>query len=396
MKQNMNTINLNNSSFPDFDICIENSFPSPCFIVSEEKLLDNLKILDGVQKKTGCKILLALKGFAMFSVFPLIKKTLHGVCASSPHEARLGREEFGGEVHAFAAAYSESDIRELVKYCDHIIFNSFNQWRKYQRLIEKSRRRIECGIRVNPEHREVEIELYDPCAEKSRLGVRRSQLEKESLDGISGLHFHNLCEKNADSLQRTLEAFEAKFADFIPKMQWINFGGGHHITREDYDVGLLCELIREFREKYGVDVYLEPGEAVALNAGVLVTTVLDVINNEMDIAILDVSAVCHMPDVLEMPYRPNIIGADLPGKKKHTFRLAGLSCLAGDIIGDYSFDKTLKPGDKLVFLDMAHYSMVKTTTFNGIKLPSIALIRKNKKFEVIREFGYNDFKSRLS
>ena len=371
--------------------------PTPCFVLDEAALKRNLSILASVQDRTGCRILLALKGFAMFSVFPLIRKTLFGVCASSPHEARLGREEFGGEVHTFAAAYSDTDMRQILAVSDHVVFNSFAQWERFRSMVRASDRLVSCGIRVNPAHSEVEIPIYDPCAPCSRLGVLREQFEGQSLEGISGLHFHTLCEKNSDALERTLERFEDQFKKYIPQMKWINFGGGHHITRPDYDVNRLCRLISNFKSKYGKVVYLEPGEAVALNAGYLVGSVLDIVHNEMNIAILDTSAATHMPDVLEMPYRPDIIGAGQPAEKSHTYRLAGLSCLAGDIIGDYSFDRPLAPGNKLVFCDMAHYSMVKTNTFNGIQLPSIAIYQpETDNFSIIREFGYADFKGRLS
>jgi carboxynorspermidine decarboxylase len=371
--------------------------PTPCFVLDETALKRNLSILSSVKDRTGCRILLALKGFAMFSEFPLIRQALNGVCASSPHEARLGREEFGGEVHTFAAAYSEDDFHQIIALSDHISFNSFNQWHRFKSMVRQAGRDIACGIRVNPVHSEVEIPIYDPCAPFSRLGVLNHQFEGQSLDGISGLHFHTLCEKNADALARTLVVFEEKFQLHIPQMDWINFGGGHHITRKDYDIDLLCDLVSGFMETYQVDVYLEPGEAVALNAGILVASVLDIVQNEMDIAILDTSAATHMPDVLEMPYRPEIVNAGQPGEKAHTYRLAGLSCLSGDIIGDYSFDAPLKIGDKLIFCDMAHYSMVKTNTFNGIQLPSIAVYKSDTdEFFIVREFGYADFKNRLS
>jgi len=371
--------------------------PSPCFVVDESALKRNLEILAKVQESAGCKILLALKGFAMFSTFPMLRKTLKGICASSPHEARLGFEEFGGEIHACAAAFSESDIKELVRICDHIVFNSFSQWNRFKPLVLKSNRKISCGIRVNPEHSEVKVDLYDPCTPGSRLGVRRDQFKEDSLSGISGLHFHTLCEQNADALERTLAVIEKKFGKYLSEMKWINFGGGHHITREDYDINLLCGIIKDFRRRYNLDVYLEPGEAVALNAGVLVASVLDIIHNDVDIAILDASAATHMPDVLEMPYRPEIEGAGIPGEKPHTYRLGGPSCLAGDVIGDYSFSRPLEIGSKLIFLDMAHYSMVKTTTFNGIRLPSIAIYKPEKnEFTIIRKFGYQDYRKRLS
>ncbi|MCJ7809538.1 MAG: carboxynorspermidine decarboxylase, partial [Desulfobulbaceae bacterium] len=309
---------------------------SPCFVVDQGALRRNLEILQLVQERTGCRILLALKGFAMFSVFPLLRKTLRGVCASSPHEARLGREEFQGEVHTFAAAYSRRDMETLLRFSDVIVFNSFSQWRRFKPVIEAAERPLRCGIRVNPEHSEGKVPIYDPCAPGSRLGVLRRHFEGDDLDGITGLHFHTLCEHNADALVRTLAAFEEKFGEFLPSMEWVNFGGGHHITRADYDVDLLCRLILDFRDRYPLQVYLEPGEAVALNAGFLVASVLDVVQNGLPIAILDISVPTHMPDVLEMPYRPEIIGVDLPGKKSYTYRLGGISCLAGDVVGEYS------------------------------------------------------------
>ncbi len=374
-----------------------NQIQTPCFVVDLGLIRKNLAILDDVQKRTGAKILLAQKAFSMFSIYPLLATVLKGTCASSPHEAHLGREFFPGEVHAFAAAYSEQDLRELFAVCDHIVFNSFSQWKRFKTLRETAGARIEFGLRVNPEHSEADVPIYDPCAPGSRLGIRRCDFEGEDLSGVSGLHFHTLCEKNSDSLERTLNAFEEKFGDLIPRMKWINFGGGHHITRPDYDVDLLCRLITEFRKKYPVEVYLEPGEAVALNTGFLAGTVLDVVRNETEIAILDTSAAAHMPDVLEMPYRPNVIGAGKPGEKEYNVRLAGASCLAGDVIGDYSFDEPLRPGDKVIFTDMAHYTMVKTNTFNGLQLPSIATWDpETERLTILCKFGYQDFKGRLS
>ena len=374
-----------------------NQIKTPCFVVDLELIRRNLAILDDVQRRTGAKILLAQKAFSMFGIYPLLATVLKGTCASSPHEARLGREFFPGEVHAFAAAYSEQDLTELLAVCDHIVFNSFSQWKRFKALRETAGKRVEFGLRVNPEHSEADVAIYDPCAPGSRLGIRRCDFEGEDLSGISGLHFHTLCEKNSDSLERTLKAFEEKFGDLIPRMKWINFGGGHHITRPDYDVDLLCRLITDFRKKYPVEVYLEPGEAVALNTGFLVGSVLDIVRNGTEIAILDTSAAAHMPDVLEMPYRPNVIGAGKPGEKPFCYRFAGASCLAGDVIGDYSFDKPLSPGDKVVFTDMAHYTMVKTNTFNGLQLPSIATWDpETERLTTLREFGYQDFKGRLS
>lgn len=374
---------------------------TPCFVVDEGLLRDNLDILADVKERAGCKILLALKCFAMFSLFPLIRQTLDGVCASSPHEARLGREEFGREVHAFAAAYSEKDIRDLCKTCDHIVFNSFAQLERYAPLVRElaaaSNRELELGVRINPEHSEGAVPIYDPCAPGSRLGVRRSQLRPDLLDGVATLHWHNLCEQNADCLERTIGAVEKSFGEFIPRMRSVNFGGGHHITRKDYDRELLVRLIRDFKDKWGVTVYLEPGEAVALNTGYLVATVLDVIQADIETAIMDASVPAHMPDVLEMPYRPHIVGSGEPGEKSHTYRIGGLSCLAGDMAGEYSFDAPLAPGDRLVFTDMAIYTMVKTNTFNGVQLPSIAVYRPDTDaVDVVRRFGYQDFRNRLS
>ena len=374
-----------------------NLVPTPCFVVDESKLMQNLMILSDVQERTGAKILLALKGFAMFSVFPMIRKILHGVCASSPHEALLGREFFGREVHAHAAAFSDTDMEALLKVSDHITLNSFSQLERFRKRILSAERSIDIGIRVNPEHSETDVEIYDPCRRGSRLGVCLSQFRDDLLKDVSGLMFHTLCEKDADALERTLFKFERSFGKYIPHMRWVNFGGGHHITRSGYQVDLLCDLIYHFREKYQVAVYLEPGEAIALNAGVLVASVLDIIHNERDIAILDTSAATHMPDILEMPYRPNIVNAGAPGEKKHTYHLGGPSCLAGDIIGNYSFSEPLYIGQKLIFTDMAHYTMVKTNTFNGIQLPSIALYNPEvDKLKLIRQFGYEDYKNRLS
>lgn len=369
---------------------------TPCYLVDEAALKHNLEVLDTVQRRTGCRIIMALKGFAMFRVFPLIRRYLRGVAASSPDEARLGFEEFGGEVHMFAAAYKETEFAELLQYSDHLVFNSFSQWRRFKPLVQSSPKKIACGIRVNPEHSEVKPAIYDPCSRFSRLGVTRNNFEEDQLDGISGLHFHNLCELNADSLARTLTAFEARFGGLLARMQWVNFGGGHHITRQDYDLELLSRLLIDIADRYGVQVYLEPGEAIALNTGILVASVLDVVHNEMDIAILDTSAAAHMPDVLEMPYRPAIVGAGRPGEFNHTYRLGGLTCLAGDVIGDYSFTEPLEVGSKLVFLDMAHYTMVKNNTFNGVRLPTIALRKLNQEIEIVREFGYQDYRGRLS
>lgn len=384
-------------------------FPSPGFVLDEARLRANVAVLDGVQRRTGAKILLALKAFAMWSVFPLITAApgfsqggaLHGCCASSPDEARLARECFGGEVHAFAAAYSEADMRELVGLADHLVFNSFAQWERFRPLVEArnafAARPLRCGLRVNPEHSEGATAIYNPCSPGSRLGIRRRDFKAEGLKGISGLHFHTLCEQDAAALERTLKVFERNFGTFLEGMEWVNFGGGHHITRPGYDIDLLCRCIERIRDRYGVQVYLEPGEAVALNAGVLVSTVLDVVTADMPIAVLDTSAAAHMPDVLEMPYRPTVLDAGDPGSRAWTCRLAGKSCLAGDVIGEYAFDRPLCVGDRLVFTDMAIYSMVKTTTFNGLRLPSISSWNPDTDtVRPVRVFGYEDFKTRLS
>lgn len=369
---------------------------TPVFLVDEELIRKNCEVLASVKERTGCTVLLALKGFALWPLFPLIRERLDGVCASSPWEARLGREEFGKEVHAYAAAYSDADFAELLTLCDEIDFNSFAQFERF-RTPAGILPATKLGLRINPacSTQDPAHAIYDPCAPMSRLGIRRKDFEGRDLSGISGLHFHTLCEQNADDLQTTLAAVEEQFGEYLPQMEWVNFGGGHHITRDDYDIDLLCRLINDFKAKYDVQVILEPGEAVALNAGVLVASVLDLIDNDGPIAIIDASCTCHMPDVLEMPYRPDIEGAGPPNAKAHTYKLAGLSCLAGDVIGDYSFDEPLKIGDQLVFGDMAHYTMVKTSFFNGIQHPAIGILR-NGNVEIVREFDYRDYKGRLA
>lgn len=374
-----------------------NKLPSPCYLVDERLLEKNLKLLDYIQERTDCNIILALKGFSMFSTFPLLKKYLKGVTSSSLFEARLGYEEFGKQVHIFAPAYREDEFDEITKYCDHIIFNSFNQWNLYKDRVKNIKgKKIECGIRINPEYSEIDTDMYNPCFEYSRMGVTLANFKQENLEGIDGIHFHTMCEQNSDTLERTIKVVDEKFGKYIKNMKWLNFGGGHHITREDYDVEKLISSILYMKEKYNIDIYLEPGEAVALNTGFLVSTVLDVIDNGMKIAILDTSAACHMPDVLEMPYRPNIIDSGKPNELSYTYRLGGPTCLAGDIIGDYSFKEELKPGDKLVFCDMAHYSMVKNNTFNGINLPAIVKYNDEEGIQVVKQFAYGDFKNRLS
>lgn len=370
---------------------------TPCYVVDEGLLKRNLEVLSEIQKRTGCKIILALKGFAMFSMFPLVRQHLPGIAASSLDEARLGFEEFGGSIHACAPAYRDEEFEELLRYSSHISFNSFSQWRRFKPAVLNSAKPVQAGLRINPEHSEVKVKIYDACAPGSRLGIKRDQFQGQDLDGITGLHFHNLCELNSDSLERTLAVVEKKFGHFLREMKWANFGGGHFITHSDYDTERLCRLITDFQERYGVEVYLEPGEAVVFDAGFLVTSVLDIIHGETDIAILDTSAAAHMPDILEMPYRPEVVGAGQPGEYSHTYRLGGMTCLSGDVIGEYSFPEPLEVGKRLTFMDMAHYTMVKNNTFNGMRLPSIAIYDpESDEIRMVREFKYEDYRNRLS
>jgi carboxynorspermidine decarboxylase len=374
---------------------------TPAFVVDLDLLRRNLEKIDGVQQQAGCRILLALKGFAMFSTFPLLRRYLHGCCASGINEALLAYEEFQKEVHVYAPAFKPEEIQRLLPIADHISFNSLAQWRAHRPALEAAKaagkRSPSPGLRVNPEHSEVEVALYDPCSPGCRLGTRAALLENEDLSGLEGLHFHALCEQNSDVLERTLAAVERRFPRFLEQVKWVNMGGGHHITRSDYDTERLIRLIQDFKRRWGKEVYLEPGEAIALNTGYLVATVLDVVEAEMPTAILDTSATCHMPDTLEMPYRPHVIDSGLPGEKAHTYKLGGMSCLAGDVINQYSFDQPLTLGQKLVFTDMAHYTMVKTTTFNGVPHPDIATYDPaTAHYQVVRRFGYEDFKRKLS
>lgn len=370
--------------------------PTPCFLLDENKLIQNLAVLRDVAQRSGAKILLAQKAFSMFSVYPLIAEYLDGTTASGLFEARLGKEHFGKETHVFSPAYTEQEFGELLQYADHIVFNSFSQWKaygNYARIAGKS-----CGLRINPEcsTQDPDHAMYDPCGPTSRLGVTLENFQPEMLNGIDGFHFHTLCEQNSDALVRTVAAFESKFGAYMEGMKWLNLGGGHHITRDDYDVEKLVSLIIYLRRKYNVEVYLEPGEAVVLGAGYLVGTVLEIVHNHAHIAILDTSAACHMPDVLEVPYRPPVFRSGQPKEKAFTYLLTGRTCLAGDIIGEYSFDNRLLVGDQVVFGDMALYTMVKTNTFNGMPLPNIAIRRVSGADEVVRAFGYEDFKNRLS
>lgn len=373
----------------------KNSFSTPYFLVDEKKLVKNLEILKQVSDRTGCKILLAQKAFSMFYAYPLLRKYLAGTTASGLYEAKLGHENFGGETHVFSPAYREEEFEELLQYADDVVFNSPGQVRKYAKKAKLAGKSV--GLRINPECSTQEGHaIYDPCAPFSRLGTTLENFDESLLPFLDGLHFHTLCEQGADALEITLKAVEEKFGKYLSRMKWLNLGGGHHITREDYDVEALAEMVKRLKETYGVEVYLEPGEAVVLQAGFLVSEVLEVVHNGMDIAILDTSAACHMPDVLEMPYRPPVKDSGLPGEKACTVRLAGPTCLAGDVIGDYSFDTPLKPGDQVVLEDMALYTMVKTNTFNGMPLPDIVWEGIDGKRKLVKKFGYEDFKNRLS
>ena len=375
------------------------TLPTPCFVVDEALIQHNLQVLSGVMQRTGCKILLAQKAFSMFALYPLVGRYLSGCTASGLYEARLCHEEMpGGENHVFSAAYRPDEFAQIANICSHIVFNSFAQLEQYAPTALAKGRSI--GLRVNPQHStQSGSGIYDPCAPGSRMGVTLEQFRPDSLEkhSVQGLHFHTLCEQNAGDLLSTVAVFEEQFGQYIPSMKWLNLGGGHHITREDYDLPALEGCLTHLRDKYGVQVYLEPGEAIALNAGFLLTTVLDIVRNgDTQIAILDTSAACHMPDVIEMPYRPPLRGSGQPGQLAHTYNLAGPTCLAGDVIGSYSFEAPLEIGQRLTFEDMAIYSMVKTNTFNGMALPTIALREKSGNCLIVKQFGYGDFKGRLS
>lgn len=375
-----------------------NELPTPCYVIQEEQLRQNLEILKGVMDRTGCKILLAQKAFSMYEVYPLIAQYLSGTTASGLYEAKLGAEEmgipFGKETHIFSPAYKEEEFEEILTYCDHIVFNSFEQLERFGKRAAEAGKSV--GLRINPQYSTQEgHEIYDPCAAGSRLGVTIEKFRPELLEYVDGLHSHTLCEQDAQPLHDTLKEVERQFGEWLPKMKWLNFGGGHHITREGYDIALLEQCICEMKEKYDLEIFLEPGEAVALNAGVLLTKVEEIVENSIQIAILDTSAACHMPDVLEMPYRPTLQDGYEAEEKEYTYRLAGPTCLAGDVIGDYSFEEPLKRGDTLTFEDMAIYTMVKNNTFNGMRLPAIVLEDKDGECRVVRQFEYEDFKMRL-
>jgi carboxynorspermidine decarboxylase len=372
---------------------------TPAYVVDLALLKKNLELLAHVQLEASCNVLLALKGFAMFSTFPLVSQYLRGCCASGLHEALLAHHEFGKEVHVYCPAFKDDEMRQIMPIACHVSFNSLAQWRKFKRMFSAAGKEAPSpGLRVNPEHSTVEVALYDPCSPGCRLGARADEVEKADLEGLEGLHFHALCEQGSDVLEAVIEAVERKFPRFLSQVKWVNMGGGHHITKPGYDVDRLIRIVQRFRERHNVEVYLEPGEAIGLDTGYLLASVLDIVGNSgAQTAILDTSATCHMPDVLEMPYRPQVIGAGKPGELAHSYKLGGTSCLAGDVIGEYSFAQPLAPGQKLVFTDMAHYTMVKTTTFNGVPHPDIATYDPvTDELRVVRRFGYEDFRNRLS
>jgi carboxynorspermidine decarboxylase len=371
---------------------------TPAYVVDLSLLKKNLELLSQVQAAAGCKILLAQKGFAMWSTYPLVREYLHGCCASGLNEALLAHREFGREVHVYCPAYKEEEMRQIIPIAGHISFNSLAQWKKFRPMLDAAKgHRPSPGLRVNPELSTVEVALYDPCSPGCRLGTRSIELNDADLDGLEGLHFHALCEQDSDVLERVLESVEQRFPRFLQQVKWVNMGGGHHITKPDYDMERLVRIVKSFRERYDVEVYLEPGEAIGLNTGYLIVSVLDIVGHGEQTAILDTSATCHMPDVLEMPYRPRIFGAGEPGEFSYSYKLGGTSCLAGDVIGEYSFPQPLQIGDQLVFADMAHYTMVKTTTFNGVPHPDIAIYDPEQGgTRVVRRFGYEDFRNRLS
>lgn len=371
-------------------------------MVDRELLENNLKLLDDVQERAGCKILLALKGFSMWGVFDLVSKYLHGTACSSLNEVLLGHHTVGKENHVYAPAYTDVDFEKILPLVDHIVFNSVSQWKKFKDKVsvyKQAERKIECALRVNHGYSEVETDLYNPAHVNSRLGIPAEHLSVEDFDGVDGLHFHTMCEQGADVLERTINVFEKKCASFIDQVKWVNFGGGHHITRPGYDTELLVNLVRDFRKKWNVEVYLEPGEAIALNTGFLVSEVLDVLEypGRPNMIILDCSVTAHMPDVLEMPYRPHVLGGGDPGEYEYEYLIGGQTCLAGDVAGTWSFPRKLAPGDRLVFTDMAHYTMVKTTMFNGVNHPAItAWDPKSQHLAILKEFDFEDYKNRLS
>ncbi|QCD51438.1 carboxynorspermidine decarboxylase [Campylobacter californiensis] len=373
-----------------------NSIKTPAYVCEEALLRKNLELLKRVKDESGAKILVALKGFALSGVMDIVSEYLDGATCSGLWEAKFAHEFVKGEIHTYSPAFKDEDFEEIMAISKHVVFNSFNQWAKFKDKALANG--VVCGLRLNPESSASPTDMYNPCAKFSRLGITRANFKPEMLEGITGLHFHALCEESAQSLETVLMAFEEKFGEFIPKMKWINFGGGHHITRADYDVDLLISLIKNFREKYGVEVYLEPGEAVGWQTGFLISSVLDIVENEKNIAILDTSAEAHMPDTILMPYRPAVRGESKNGK--FSYRFGGNTCLAGDIVGqdagnaDYKFENELKIGDKVIFEDQIHYTIVKNTTFNGIMLPDLLLLKQNGEIKTLRKFGFESYRDR--
>ncbi|HIQ46208.1 MAG TPA: carboxynorspermidine decarboxylase, partial [Sulfurovum sp.] len=370
--------------------------PSPCWLLETSLLKKNLKCIQNIKERTGAKVLLALKGYALWKSFPLLTPTLDGCCASGLHEAKLAHETFGKALHTYAPAFKEEEINEIAMLSHHLVFNSPSQFNRFALQAKTMNPSLSLGLRVNPEYSASPKEIYNPCGPYSRLGTTLKNIDKTVLKLCEGLHFHALCEQDSDALEAVLKNFEEKFGNYISQMKWVNFGGGHHITRKGYDAEKLIRLINDFKKRYDVQIYIEPGEAIGWETGTLIATVLDIVDNGIKIAILDTSAEAHMPDTIIMPYRAEVRGASKAGEKAHTYRLAGNTCLAGDVMGDYSFDSPLEPGDKIIFEDQMHYTMVKATTFNGIKLPSIAIEKEDGSIEIMREFGYEDFKARLS
>lgn len=374
--------------------------PSPCFVLDEASLRRNLRLIDRVQKEAGVQIILAFKGFAMWSAFPIVREYLGGATASSLSEARLCFEEMKIKAHTYSVAYLPREFGQIMKYSSHITFNSIWQYRRYQKRVARHAPKISMGIRVNPGWSPVGTALYNPASPGSRLGEVAENFKGRLPEGVEGLHFHTLCESTSYDLEKTLVYFEKDFGAFLPHLKWVNFGGGHLMTRNGYDVEHLIGVLRSFRSRYPhLQVILEPGSAIAWETGVLVSTVLDIVQNKgVKTAILDVSFTAHMPDTLEMPYRPRVQGANAEPASgdKYQYRLGGVSCLSGDFMTEYAFDKPLKPGQKIVFEDMIHYTMVKTTTFNGVTHPSIAIWREDGRLDVVRKFGYRDYKMRLS
>ncbi len=371
--------------------------PSPAYVLDESLLRNNLKLINSVQQESGCSIILALKGFSMYSTFGMVKQYLSGATASSLNEARLIVEEMGCKAHTYAPAYLDQEFEEMLQYSSHLTFNSLAQWERFKDRVIQHTPKISCGLRINPQYSEVTTDMYNPCIAGSRLGITRDQLSDNLPDGIEGLHFHTLCENDSFTLERTLQAVEARFGDLLHQAKWLNMGGGHLMTRKGYDHQHLIGLIKNLRNKYNIEVILEPGSAIAWQTGYLRSTVLDIIDSQgILVALLDVSFAAHMPDTLEMPYKPRILGATDAEEGKPTYRMGGMTCLAGDFMGDYSFEQPLKIGDTIIFDDMIHYTMVKTTTFNGVNLPSIGIWQENDTFRLVRSYGFESYKDRLS